>query len=100
MDLNTKRQQHEEQMQEIAKTYKRKRLIARIICLIYLVISVTVIYFIFVPSGQTPWFIFANVFNVPLPILILIQVNGKYKKIQVTLEDQLREKSPMGRLRF
>lgn len=100
MDLNTKRKQHEEQMKEIAKTYNRKRLIARIICLVYLIITVPVLYFIFVPSGQTPWFIFANVFNVPLPILILIQVNGKYKRIQVTLEDQLREKAPMGRLRF
>lgn len=100
MDLNTKRQEHEEKMKEIAKTYSRKRLIARIICLAYLAISIPIIYFIFVPSGQTPWFIFANVFNVPLPILILIQVNGKYKKIQVTLENQLREKAPMGRLRF
>lgn len=100
MDLSTKRKQHEEQMKEIARTYNRKRLIARIICLIYLLITVPIIYFIFVPSGQIPWFIFANVFNVPLPILILIQVNGKYKRIQVTLEDQLREKAPMDRFRF
>ena len=100
MDLNTKRLEHEEQMKEIAKTYKRKRLIARIICAIYLAITLPILYFVFVPSGQTPWFIFANVFNIPLPILILIQVNGKYKKIQVSLENQLREKAPMGRLRF
>ena len=100
MDLSTKRKQLEEQMKEIATTYKRKRLIARIICLVYLIITIPIIYFIFVPSGQVPWFIFANVFNVPLPILILIQVNGKYKRIQVTLEDQLREKAPMDRFRF
>jgi len=100
MDLSTKRKEHEEKMVEIKKTYKRKRLIARIICLIYLAVSVTILGLIFIPKGQTPWFIFANVFNVPLPLLILIQVNGKYKKIQTTLENQLREKAPMGRLRF
>lgn len=100
MDLNTKRKEHDEKLAEIKKTFGKKRLIARIICLIYLAISVPILYFIFVPSGQIPWFIFANVFNVPLPILILIQVNGKYKRIQRTLENELIEKAPMGRLRF
>ena len=43
MDLNTKRAQHEAEMKEIAKTYKRKRLIARIICAVYLAITVPIL---------------------------------------------------------
>lgn len=91
--------QHSDKLKELKKRFKKLKIRAIVIWLIYNVIVDTVAFVLF-GKFRIEWLVFTLIVSTAISTLVMINTLNRWDKLRIAQETQLMEQSPMGRLKF
>jgi membrane protein YdbS with pleckstrin-like domain len=91
--------QHSDKLKELKKRFRKLKIRAIVIWLVYNVIVDTVAFVLF-GNFRIEWLVFTIIVSTTISTLFMINTLNRWDKLRFSQESQLMEQTPMGRLKF